>query len=285
MHSATAERSWTIDQAIEVREELLRVAGLSRAAELLVIPAGTLVRAQETLVLRRSIGLPSTAIPFRPIVDHRLLQASPLEQINNGAGCDIPLLIGTNRHDAASWIDLEEEEKTAQIQLQRVVAQYAPSVRLSDATEVLRVDRGRDPSAAELLEALVTELLYRLPTHRVITARIDTATYAFEFDYRQTNSDSSPTLATHSAELPLVFQNTQREGSPLQHDDAAAAISLRMGAAWAAFAYEGRPSTEQQWQSAEHGLFLWDRSPRAVRGYSRALSALLEQPGADYKSW
>ncbi|WP_314456407.1 carboxylesterase family protein [uncultured Microbacterium sp.] len=266
-HSCTAERAMTLQEAAGVRDELARVAGVPSAEGLRAMSVDSLIGAQTRMIAERSASAAIDSLPFRPVIDHRLLHRSPLESMAAGAGFAIPLLIGSNRREALSWMGDETDETRA---LHDLLGAVAPRVRLRDLTGAYEGDRGRVPTVRELREAVLSEVMYRLPVERVATARGHGPTYTYVFDPWGLH-DVDP---GHSGELPLVF------GTAVSPSAEAAVLSRRMMDAWGSFARDGRPSSQPAWRPAEQGVFHWGRDPRLLSTSDPRLRSVLAAAGA-----
>lgn len=270
-HSCTAERAASAGQATTVRKQLAAYTGVVSAADLVRLPIERIMDAQARLVRHRSQRAVVDSLPFRPVVDGRLLNSSPLDALAGGVGAEIPLLIGTSRREALSWVGAEVTDPRALVRLLEAVA---PGAAFDAVVDAARRDRGWATSIVEIYEAVLSELLYRSPTSRIVSARSGALTYEFVFD----PSGVEGVASGHSGELPMLFG-----GRPVPQ--AAAALSARMVDCWGAFVREGRPSTEPTWRAAPAGLFEWGRDP-TFRGQSDPhLRALLAAAGTTLDRW
>lgn len=270
-HSCTAERAMTPTRARAVRDALLVEAGVSAPRALVDLTVDALVAAQSRVTDRLSSAAPIDALPFRPVIDGRLLGERPLESIAGGAGSEVPLLIGSMRREALPWMTDAASDDPALMALRRAVA---PAASPRELREALPHDRGRWPTAGEVREAVLSEVMYRSPTARVAQARATAGASASTFVFEVDPAGVAGVDEGHSGELPLVFGTTS--------STAATHLSQRMMNAWGSFVREGRPSSETAWEDASAGVFAWTREP----GMSSAASDLelrevLTSAGAD----
>jgi carboxylesterase type B len=112
--------------------------------------------------------------------------------------------------------------------------------------------------------------MYRSPVERVLAARRGLATFVYVFD----PADVDGVDPGHSGELPLVF------GTAPHPSAEGVILSQRMMNAWGAFARDGRPSSEPEWEVAQHGVFHWGRDPGMLRASDPELRAQLTASGA-----
>lgn len=240
----------TPGRARAVRDALLVEAGVSAPRALVDLPVDALVAAQSRVTDRLSAAAPIDALPFRPVIDGRLLGERPLEAIAAGAGSEVPLLIGSMRREALPWMTDAMRDDPALTALREAVAPAASSRELREA---LAHDRGRWPTPGEVREAVLSEVMYRSPTARVVQARATAGASASTFVFEVDPAGMAGVDEGHSGELPLVFGTTSSA--------AAAHLSQRMMDAWGAFAREGRPSSETAWEDSSAGVFAWRRDP------------------------
>ncbi|MCM3502327.1 carboxylesterase family protein [Microbacterium sp. P26] len=266
-HSCTGERVTTPGQAREVRDQLTRSAGVSSADGLLELGVAELIVAQTRVIAERSASAPIDSLPFRPVIDGRLLSQSPLDAFATGVATSIPLLIGANRREALPWMTGAVDDAKALDELLRTVA---PAAAATDLASAYGRDHGRVPTPRELREAVLSELMYRSPVQRLVDARGNAPTYAYVFDPDGLD-DVDP---GHSGELPLVF------GTMLDASPGAATLSERLMNAWGSFAREGRPASEPAWLDATAGVFSWGRHPRLLPEVDVHLRAALTAAGA-----
>ncbi|WP_068399505.1 carboxylesterase/lipase family protein [Kribbia dieselivorans] len=175
-------------------------------------------------------------MPVIPAIDGDLLHGLPETLIAEGAGGDVPLLIGTTADEYNLWsIGLGLAD--------RVTAETLPIMAgaMGVPAPVVGDYLSRRPNEAPdaTLSAIITDLLFRQPAIRIAQSRAGRAeapTFAYEFDW------ATPLLglgACHAIELAFVFDtlsssNLTRDGAPQELADA-------MHGAWVRFAGQGDP--------------------------------------------
>lgn len=141
--------------------------------------------------------------PFRAVIDGTVLEKAPLRAIADGVGKNIPLLLGSNKDEAAFYgPSLTGDGKAvpqdlanmSRAEFDHVLAQYhrlIPGV----SAEALR------------FQALTAES-YGIPTLRLAEARAKTGkpAYMYRFDLAP-EQGAFRGLCVHTSELPLVFGN------------------------------------------------------------------------------
>jgi len=203
------------------------------AAALTQISSDRLLEAQSTLPKPLRFGPVLEGLPFGESGDPLLSAAS-----------DIPVLIGTTLDEARlfifndpSWSDLGEEDVILRIQRhfgpipQEVVHYYRTSSAIAQ-------------SPLDKLLPIVTDRLFTIPAIQMAERwlRQGGKVWMYRFDWRSPAFCGS-LLASHSQELPFVFNNLEKDGvvaftgPSTQRIEVAQAIHR----AWIAFAHNGDP--------------------------------------------
>ncbi|MFF9587996.1 carboxylesterase/lipase family protein [Streptomyces sp. NPDC014646] len=203
---------------------------------------------------------------FQIVVDGDLLPRDPLEALLDGASADVDLLMGANTEEYRLWfVPSGLTEKLSRVGLRLALLKF----RVPRETE--RAYRANRPDAApgELLGALATDLLLRVPLNRVADARAGApgSTRLYEFGW------PSPVLglgACHALEIGFVFDNLDKpDAVALTGPDAPQELADAMHAAWVRFAATGDP-----------GWPVWDES-RPVMGFGPGTPAVVRAPRDD----
>jgi para-nitrobenzyl esterase len=213
-------------------------------------------------------------MPFCPLVDGRLLPEHPLQALAAGASADVPLVIGTNRHettlflwfgdeafraDPLGWEPPDEEVATrlagyAGRRVERLVETYRrlrPGISNRDLTIAISTDNLR-MSAVRLAEAKL----------RGGTAPV----YVYRFDW-ESPLHGGALGATHALEIPFVFGTTERRAAT-RDGPGRTELADAMGSAWVRFASGEPPWTPHTADRRETMLF-------------GAIRAVVEDPDED----
>jgi len=260
--SAVAHRLSTVSV---LAEELASMVGCGAptAEALAKVPIEEVLAAQAELVARVDGGL---GVPFAPVVDGGLLEAHPAELVARGKGTtQADLLVGTNRDELRFFTYLSSAAKNLDAaRLVTVVGGYLRSAGLDSslANEVVatyhqaRSARGEPVEPANLLDAIGTDFIFRVPELRLLEAhRCHGARgYAYQFDWPSPFA-GGVLGACHALELPFVFGSLVEPivGLFSGTGDDAVDLSARMQEAWVAFATTGDPSTASlgEWPTYE----------------------------------
>jgi para-nitrobenzyl esterase len=261
----------TADEAAGRAELLAEKLGMPMTRDALErVPASELVRvAQEigqTLVLGDG-GLP---LVFLPTVDGGLLSRAPEIEVASGASVDVPLLIGTNRDEAAFFaVALPAVNALDEPGLLRWVQRIVPS---SESAEGLiseyrraRVARGEGSTPRDLWIAIATDSVFRGPSVLLADSHAlagsedalglvggsdivgadagGTGTYLYLFTW-ETPAFGGVLGSCHALEIPFAFGTVT---NPVVQQfagagDDALRLSEGMRQAWVSFARTGSPS-------------------------------------------
>ncbi|MEU3222349.1 carboxylesterase family protein [Streptomyces sp. NPDC006976] len=239
--------------------------GVAATAEALagVAPAA-LLAAQGEVTAK---GTPLTGgNAFRIVVDGELLPRDPMDALRAGAASGVDLLMGSNTEEYRLWFvpsGLTEQLSRGRLRLALL------KFRVPRATA--RTYRANRPGATpgELLGALATDVLLRVPLNRLADARTagPGSTRLYEFGW------PSPVMglgACHALEIGFVFDTL---GGPdavaLAGPDAPRELAASMHAAWVRFATSGDP-----------GWPVWDAS-RPVMRFGPGAPELVRAPRDD----
>jgi para-nitrobenzyl esterase len=182
---------------------------------------------------------------FVPTVGVDALPRYPFDPVASDISADVPLIIGTNRHEHAFQLrsdpkvhgrTLTEEELRA-----RVATMAGNSTdRVMDLYK--RQHPGVHPAVRYIL--MLTDRTYRgdsivLAQRRAALNRAPTYMYLFTWE---TPVDQGRLMAHHALEIAFVFANTTKAPSMSGGGPKAAALAEKMSGAWMAFARHGNPN-------------------------------------------
>lgn len=209
---------------------------------------------------------PMGAMAFRPVRDGVVVPIDPLGAIREGAAAGVSLVAGHNLDEWKLFAMLMPSAQDAD-ELQRRAA-----LLTADAEALIAAYRADHPDAspADLECAIVTDLVFRVPTVELVEAQAQHApVWQYQFDWR------SPILgAAHAVELPFVFSQLNDERlAPLFGLEPPHRVADAMSTAWARFAIDGAPSGQGdlEWPPVSPG------APRPVLRFDNEPS-LAENP-------
>jgi para-nitrobenzyl esterase len=242
------------DMATELAAEFIHELGLkpNQVSELHDLPAARLIAAFSAVEGRqdsqsRQKGVYSQQ-GFGPTVEGSILPTYPFDPVAPVVSADVPILIGTNRHEMALFLrgdskvfsrSLTEDELRARVQ-----------VMGSDAADrIMKVYREAHPnlSPAERYILMTTDRTYRFDSITLAQRKHAAGrapVYMYRFDW-ETPVQEGKLLAHHALELSFVFDNTTKVPGPSGGGPAAAALAEKVSDAWMAFARTGSPKTSK----------------------------------------
>jgi para-nitrobenzyl esterase len=236
--------------AVTVAEQFLKVLKLSGkdTDALRALPVERLLSADmELRVKMAGPGEMARVTVTSPVIDGKVLPVLPLEAIRKGSAAHLPVLLGTNLDEwrlfgmmNPDFSKLDEVEMIKRLQF-FIPGEHAQG--LISAYRDARTKRGAATGPFDLLAAVLSDLMFRMPVLRVAEAqsRQGGKTYNYLFTWK------SPAMAgmlgaCHVLEIGFVFgiYNDMFCGS----GPAADRLSKNIQEAWLAFARTGDPSCE-----------------------------------------
>ncbi len=185
--------------------------------------------------LRPKIG----GMPFRPVIDGKLLPAHPETAAHEGA--DVPLLIGHNADEHRLYMN--PRHRLGPGGLHEALGKRLSASVINELEHLYP-----QLNAVERLAAAETELRYRAPQERYVAARernrtdsgLSANTWTYRFNW------PSPALrgwlgACHAIEIPFVFGNFKQRTMAKFVGPGHEPLSARVQSLWCHFAREGKP--------------------------------------------
>jgi para-nitrobenzyl esterase len=239
--------------AVTVLEKL--GIGASDVNRLREVPAAALVTATSEVFNEVPVRNPGT-LAFVPLVDGELLPNYPVKAAQEGHTHPVPLIIGTNRHEAALFrlmrSPLMPITPSAITSMFTQIAAEQPDLQLPTEQDIVSAYPHRRPKSRGM--SIATDVGFRMPSVWLAEGHGRVApTYLYRFDY------STPLLklflvrAAHATELPYVWGNLGGPKDPtlkLGGAKTAKAISRRVRTRWINFATQGKPqgpAGEPEW--------------------------------------
>jgi para-nitrobenzyl esterase len=261
-----------------VAEEFLDILGLrpDDVDRLSGLPAEAIVAASRTLfndVPLRSPGL----LAFAPIVDGDLVPDYPVKLAREGRSHPVPLIIGTNKHEAAlfKWMKSPLMPITPH-EIRRMFAEMAaeqPDVQLPTEDQIGAVYRSLRTKTRGM--GVARDVGFRMPSVWLAEGHSAVApVYLYRFDWSTPMLKALGIGATHATELPYVWGNLIAGPKDFTFKlgglKTGAAVSARIRARWVNFAVEAKPNGlpgEPEWppyQEADRACLIIDRRDAIV---------------------
>jgi para-nitrobenzyl esterase len=220
-------------------------------------------------------------LPFQPVVDGTVLPAPALEAVARGNAVDVPVLVGTNRHEITLFSFMDPALASAD---DAGIARRIERWYHGDAARLVAAYRARREgmSGLDLWTDIGSDTVFRMPAIWLAEAQSAHAPVFMYLFTWESQAFGGILKSTHALEIPFVFGTIDAPGvemftgpAPERH-----AISDAMHRAWLAFARNGDPSHD--------GIPHWpryDRVRRATMRFDVEREVLDDPMGADRAAW
>ncbi|MEZ5560341.1 MAG: carboxylesterase/lipase family protein [Pseudomonadales bacterium] len=216
----------------------------------------------------KTYGVP--VAPFYPVEGNEVVPQTPLAAIEAGASNGVAVLTGTNRHETTLWGygDVTEER------LERFAEAYG-------ATSTLDVYRRTRPHATpdDLMIALTTDHMFRIPAIRLLEARIaadpESASWMYWFCW-ESRAFEGRLGATHALEIPFAFDNLDKPGVDvfIGPGERPQMVADAMHQAWIRFINDLEP-----------GWAPYDTAQRPTMRFDSTTELVLDPDGEERAAW
>jgi para-nitrobenzyl esterase len=182
----------------------------------------------------------AAAMAFLPVLDGELLTRRPQEAIAAGAGAGVELLVGYTSEEFRPFLVATGRAGLITPEVMGLVlAWMGMNPALADAYQAGRV--GAAP--AEVLAAILTDGLFRIPANRVAEGHAPAPTWMYEFAWPTPEGGLG---ACHALELGFVFDNLHSPDiAALVGPNPPQPLAAAMHRAWVEFATRGDPGWER----------------------------------------
>ena len=245
------------------------------------IPIDAILAASKKIFDDVPVSAPGT-LAFVPIIDGDVIPEHPVKLAREGRTHPVPLIIGTNKHEAAlfRWMKSPLMPITPQA-LQTMFADIAaeqPALQLPSEAQIRAAYRGRPKTIGM---GVARDIGFRMPSIWFADGHREVApVYLYRFDF------ATPLLrllrlgAAHATELPYVWGNLGGPKDPtfkLGGLKAGKTVSERLRRRWVNFAVDGKPSAtaaDPAWRTyrkEDRASLIIDASDRVVDDLDRDL--------------
>lgn len=196
-------------------------------------------------------------LAFAPIIDGDVVPAHPVRMAREGRTHPVPLIIGTNKHEASlfRWMKSPLMPITPQAirDMFTTIAAEQPGLQLPSEAQIRAAYRGR-PKIVGM--GVARDIGFRMPSIWFAEGHRDVApVYLYRFDFATPMLRLLRLGAAHATELPYVWGNLvagPRDPTfKLGGLKAGRAVSARMRTRWLNFAVDATPAGRQgdpQWR-------------------------------------
>jgi para-nitrobenzyl esterase len=202
-------------------------------------------------VLRERNKMPPGGVPdfrrlveqlgFSPVVDGKILPAQPFDPRASALSADVPMIIGSTLNEFMTALNHPEYEAMTSGELeQRVGSMFGDK-----SAAIIEAFRKRTPNAKPFdLWSHIAASPVRQSAIKQATAKAALGAapaYLYWFTWQTPILNGRP-RAFHCAEIPFVFDNTDRCETMTGGGAQARALAAKMSDAWIAFARDGNPN-------------------------------------------
>lgn len=224
----------------------LRIAP-AESRRLTDIPMAAILTATQQVFDEVPVRNPGT-LAFVPIVDGDVLSDYPVKLAQEGRSHPVPLIIGTNKHEAALFrlmrSPLMPITPSAITSMFNQIAAEQPDLQLPTEEEIGSAYSRLRRRARSL--SIATDVGFRMPSVWLAEGHSRVApVYLYRFDYATPLLKLLMVGAAHATELPFVWGNLGAPKDPtlkLGGTKAAKAVSKRVRTRWINFAAHARPA-------------------------------------------
>ncbi|MGE2721916.1 carboxylesterase/lipase family protein [Mycolicibacterium celeriflavum] len=273
------------------RERSQRVAALlldelgirpDEADQLTAVPTPALLTASKKVFDHIPASSPGT-LAFAPIIDGDVVPAHPVQLARDGRTHPVPLIIGTNKHEAAlfRWMKspLMPITPTAIRAMFAEIAAEQPDLQLPDEEQIRAAYRGRGKTIGM---GVARDIGFRMPSVWFAEGHREVApVYLYRFDFATPMLRLLRLGAAHATELPYVWGNLvagpKDPTFKLGGLKAGKTVSARMRRRWLNFAVDGTPAGPagdpvwRPYQASDRATLLIDAQDRVVDDLDRDL--------------
>lgn len=183
--------------------------------------------------------------PFQPVVDGIVMPEIPIHAIQKGAASGIPTLAGTNLDEFKLFNAIDRSfRKMDEAGMMQRLETIIPSNHISDVITAYRRERsqrGEATGAGDILTAVQTDYMFRIPVLQLVEAQCRNQQPAYNYLFTWKSPLMKGRLgACHTLEIGFVFGNYDERFCGAGPD--ADVLSQKMQDAWIAFARTGNPS-------------------------------------------
>ncbi len=247
----------------------------SDVAELPGMPTAAILAASHEVFDEVPVRNPGR-LAFVPIVDGDLLNDYPVKLAQQGRSLPVPLIIGTNKHEAALFRLMRSAlmpiTPHAITSMFTEIAAEQPDLQLPTEDDIGSAYSRRRRKARSM--SIATDVGFRMPSVWLAEGHSTVApVYLYRFDYATPLLKLLLVNAAHATELPYVWGNLGGPKDPtlmLGGAKTAKAVSRRVRTRWINFATHSKPAGpagEPEWmpyQAADRACLIIDRRDAVV---------------------
>jgi para-nitrobenzyl esterase len=220
---------------------------------------------------------------FVPTVGVPTLPTYAFDPVATDVSADIPILIGSNRHELA-YASRSDEKIFGRTLTEAELRERVVVMAGNAADRVLEVYKAAYPGAHPAVHwiLMASDRTYRLDSitiaqRKAAAGRAPAFMYLFAWE---TPVQGGRMLAHHALEITFAFDNTTKVPAMSGGGPAAAALAATMSESWIAFARTGNPNTPHlpAWPA-------YDAKQRATMVFDNTSAVVNDPGGAERHLW
>jgi para-nitrobenzyl esterase len=258
-----------LENAIEGAEQFLKLLNVNPQDTVALRNLSTkqLLDAQEKLgvIMRENRG---AITPFAPVVDGDVMPEYPIEAIKKGSAKNIIVMAGNTLDELKISTGMDPAMRNLdEASLLNRVKVLVPQDMATGLVEVYREvlkKRGSSGSPMDILGTISTDMMFRIPTIRLVEAQRDNGMPAYNYLFTYKSPAMGGMLgAMHGLDNPFLFGALDKDftGSGEGQQD----LALKMQDSCIAFVHTGDPSckTAGKWPvyGKDRQTMVWDVNP------------------------
>lgn len=246
--SGACHTAISMDQARSVAETTLELLGVGTDAEaLMALPEAALTAVQQKVSeVAAERGLPGMS--FQPVIDGTELPNLPIECVREGSAAGVAIMAGSTADEWKLFAGIGQadpvDEAALAAQGETLFEGGAGAAGVAAYKAQLEA-RGVGSSAGDIMAAMATDRVFRLPWTLLLAAQVnhDSRVYGYRFDFPAALMGGA-LGACHAVELGFVFGTHDKDGAAnfFGAGEAAEQVSAVTRAAWLNFARTGHPA-------------------------------------------
>jgi para-nitrobenzyl esterase len=252
LESGVGSTAVPLEEAKKVGEQFIKVAGDDIKTLMTMTPQQLLDLEMKMRVMSAGPGEAVKITSTTPVVDQDIMPDGPNDMAKAGYAKDVKTIIGTNLDEWNLFAMMQPGfDKVSPSDLQKRLEAFISAADAAKLVEIYREAlKGRGSAAAppDILSAISTDIMFRMPALRLVEAQRDNGQAVFNYLFTWKSPAMNGAFgACHGLEVGFVFGNNDAMfcGTGPEADK----LSQCIQDAWLAFAHTGDPSCEYigQW--------------------------------------
>ena len=259
--------------AVDISEKFLKIVNISPkdTDALRNLTTKQLLDAQEKLgaVMREAKG---ALTPFMPVIDGDVMPDFPINNIKKGSAKNVIVMAGNTLDELKLSTTMDPATRNLdEAGLLNRLKTLVPPNMASGLLETYRAalkQRGSVGTPPDILGTISSDLMFRIPTLRLVEAQRDNGMPAFNYYFTYKSPAMGGVLgAMHGLDNPFMFGALDKDftGDGMSQRE----ISLKMQDSCIAFVHTGNPSnkTGGEWPvyGKDRQTMVWDVNPRVEK--------------------